>query len=55
MKINDPAKLWKTVKSVISTNTKNTGNIGCLESGPNIVGKSREIAQGFAKKYHIQR
>jgi hypothetical protein len=47
---SDSAKLWKSLKSVIS-NTKNTTNIGCLESEFGIVCKQMEIAQSFAKNF----
>ena len=47
---SDSAKLWKSLKSVIS-NTKNTTNIGCLESEFGIVCKQIEIAQSFAKNF----
>ena len=47
---SDSAKLWKTLKSVIS-NTKNTTNIGRLESEFGIVCKQMEIAQSFAKNF----
>jgi hypothetical protein len=35
----------------VTSNTKNTANIGCLESEFGIVCKPREIAQSFAKYF----
>lgn len=47
----DSSKLWKTLKSVISSNKKSS-NIGCLETNDVLVYHSKEISQGFAQYFH---
>ena len=46
----DSAKLWKTLKNVIS-NKKKSSHIGCLETAFGIAYKSQEIVQGFAQYF----
>ena len=43
----ESSKLWKSLKSAISTNTKNS-NIGCLETTNGLTYELGKIAQGFA-------
>ena len=43
----DSAKLWKLLKSAISTNKK-CSNIGCLETTTGLAHEPRKIARGFA-------
>ena len=46
----DSAKLWKTLKSVIS-NSKKTSSIGSLETVSGLTREPRKIAQGFANYF----
>ena len=43
----DSSKLWKSLKSAVSTNTKNS-NIGCLETTNGLTYEPGKIVQGFA-------
>jgi len=43
----DSAKLWKSLKSAISTNAK-CSNIGCLDTTTGLTYEPKEIAQGLA-------
>ena len=47
----DSSKLWKTLKSVISS-SKKTSNIGSLETASGLKHEPRDIAQGFADYFH---
>ena len=47
----DSGKLWKALKSAVSTSTKNP-SIGSLETESSVTSEPREIAQGFAKYFH---
>ena len=43
----DSTKLWKLLKSAISTDTK-CSNIGCLETTTGLAQEPRKVARGFA-------
>ena len=47
----DSGKLWKALKSAISTSTKNP-SIGSLDTESSVTSEPHEIAQGFAKYFH---
>ena len=47
----DSGKLWKALKSAISTSTKNP-SIGSLETESSVTSEPHEIDQGFAKYFH---
>ena len=48
---SDSSKLWKTLKSAISSKAKSS-NIGCLETASGLTHEPKQIAQGFAQYFY---